>query len=127
MTHTVCICVHANIQCFVYVRTYLCCMPHIPSFPWLQVCANTIIFAATNLVDVCYNYISDTARRKSFSETRRFIRSLIAIGLENRKVVSKGRGGEGGGAVGSGNGSGGKGEGNGECSATHRSVFVYAH
>ena len=55
-----------------------------------QVCANIIIFVATNLVGVFYNYISDTARRKSFSETRRFIRSLIAIGLENRKVVSGG-------------------------------------
>lgn len=64
---------------------------HIPFLPCLQACANIIIFAATNLVGVCYNYISDTARRKSFSETRRFIRSLIAIGLENRKVVSGGR------------------------------------
>ena len=63
-----------------------------PFLPYLQACANIIIFAATNLVDVCYNYISDTARRKSFSETRRFICSLIAIGLENRKVVSGGRG-----------------------------------
>ena len=78
----ICMYVHVNIG----VHTYVCSSP---SF-CLQACANIIIFAATNLVGVCYNLISDTAQRKSFSETRRFIRSLIAIGLENKKVVSGG-------------------------------------
>ena len=82
--------VHVNIAVHTYV--HICfAISHMSSLSLcLQACANIIIFAATNLVGVCYNLISDTAQRKSFSETRRFIRSLIAIGLENKKVVSGG-------------------------------------
>jgi class 3 adenylate cyclase len=51
-----------------------------------QAIANVIILLVVNLIGVFFNYIGDISQRKAFSETRRFLRSLLAISLDNKKI-----------------------------------------
>ena len=53
----------------------------------LQFVTHFILLAGVNIVGVFYNYLEDLAQRKSFSETRRYIRSLLTIEDERRQKV----------------------------------------
>lgn len=56
-----------------------------PDIVGRQFAAHFILLAAVNLVGIFYNYLADLAQRKTFSETRRYIRSLITIEEQKEK------------------------------------------
>ena len=59
----------------------------LPPPPPPQFVANTLLLFGVNMVGIFYYYLADLARRKSFSETRRYIKALITIeSTKSRKV-----------------------------------------
>ncbi len=55
--------------------------------PLPQIVAHFLLLVSVNMMGVFYNYLVDLAQRKAFSETRRYIRSLISIDEQKKKKV----------------------------------------
>ena len=53
-----------------------------------QFASHFLLLLGMNLIGIYYNYLADLAQRKTFSGTRRYIRSLVSIEEQKRKKVS---------------------------------------
>ena len=57
------------------------------SFHMVKVAADFALLVAVNVAGVLYYYLAELAQRKTFSETRCYIRSLVNIDEQRRKQV----------------------------------------
>jgi len=53
-----------------------------------QFASHFLLLLGMNLIGIYYNYLAELAQRKTFSGTRRYIRSLVSIEEQKRKKVS---------------------------------------